>query len=84
MPVGSDPCERFFSALRRLKLWNLTTTTDHKLNGLQIHKDRDIDRALVLDKFDASGNRRIGALLAFIISYKQRERKKVTSELDVL
>ncbi|XP_071123904.1 52 kDa repressor of the inhibitor of the protein kinase-like [Mytilus edulis] len=60
MPVGS------FSALRRLKLWNRTTMTDHRLNGLallmHIHKDKEIDRNLVLDKFDASRNRRIGAL----------------------
>ncbi|CAC5375766.1 unnamed protein product [Mytilus coruscus] len=64
-PVGSVPCEGSFSALRRLKLWNRTTMTDHRLTGLalmHIHKDKDIDRALVLNKLDASGNRRIGAL----------------------
>ena len=36
-----------------------------RLNGLallHIHKDKDVDRVRVLDKFDASGSRRIRAL----------------------
>jgi hypothetical protein len=65
MPVGSVPCERSFSALRRLKGWNRTTMTEDRLNGLALlhtHKDKDVDRVRMLDKFDASGSRRMGAL----------------------
>ena len=35
-PVGSVPCERSFSALRRLKTWNRTTMTEDRLNGLAL------------------------------------------------
>ena len=65
MPVGSVPCERSISALRRFKSWNRTTMTEDRLNGLALlhtHKDKDVDRVRMLDKFDASGSRRIGAL----------------------
>jgi hypothetical protein len=39
--------------------------TEDRLKGLErihINKDKEIDRVQVLDKFDASGNRRIGSL----------------------
>jgi hypothetical protein len=65
MPVGSVPCARSFSALRRLKSWNRTTMTEDRLNGLALlhtHNNKDVDRVRVLDKFDASGSRRIGTL----------------------
>ena len=58
-PVGSVPCERSFSALRKLKTWNRTTMTEDRLNGLalfHIHKNVNIDRERVLDAFNASGN----------------------------
>jgi hypothetical protein len=64
-PFGSVPCERSISALRRFKSWNRTTMTEDRLNGLALlhtHKDKDVDRVRMLDKFDASGSRRIGAL----------------------
>ncbi len=33
-PVGSVPCERSFSALRRLKLWTRSSMTEERLSGL--------------------------------------------------
>jgi hypothetical protein len=39
--------------------------TEDRLNGLALlhtHKDKDVDRVRMLDKFDASGSRRMGAL----------------------
>jgi hypothetical protein len=46
MPVGSVPCERSISALRRFKSWNRTTMTEDRLNGLALlhtHKDKDVE-----------------------------------------
>ena len=42
-PVGSVSCERFFSALRRLKLRTRSTMTEHRLSGLAmllLHRDK--------------------------------------------
>jgi hypothetical protein len=42
MPVGSVPCERSFSAMRRLKHWSRSTMTEDRLAGLAslfIHRD---------------------------------------------
>jgi hypothetical protein len=53
MPVGSVPCERSISALRRFKSWNRTTMTEDRLNGLALlhtHKDKDVDRVIVDSK----------------------------------
>ena len=65
MPIGSVPCERSsFSALSRLKQWNRTTMVEDRLNGLallHIHRDVNVDRIQILDKF-ATGNRRIDGL----------------------
>ena len=36
MPIGSVPCERSFSALRRLKQWNRTAMIEYRLNGLAL------------------------------------------------
>jgi hypothetical protein len=45
MPIGSVPCERSFSALRRLKQWNRTAMVEYKLNGLiLLHIHRDVRR----------------------------------------
>ena len=33
-PVGSVSCERAFSALRRLKLWDRSTMNEERLSGL--------------------------------------------------
>ena len=58
------PCERPFSALRRLKQRNRTTMVEDRLNGvalLHIYREVNVGRIKILDKFD-TGNRRIGAL----------------------
>ena len=39
MPIGSVPCERSFSALRRLKQWNRTAMVEYRLALLHIHRD---------------------------------------------
>jgi hypothetical protein len=65
MPTWSVPCERSFSALRRLKQRNRTAMVEYRLNGLasklHIHRDVNVDRVKILDKFD-TGNRRIDSL----------------------
>ena len=60
MPMRSVPCERSFSAVRYLKQWNRTAIVEDRLNGLallHIHRDVNVDRIKILDKFD-TGNRR--------------------------
>jgi hypothetical protein len=62
LPVGSCSCERSFSALRRLKTFLRTTTSEERLNGLAlayIHRDIVVDLDRVLQKWDGSGHRRI-------------------------
>jgi hypothetical protein len=45
MPIGSVPCERSFSGLRRLKQWNRTAMVEYRLNGLALlHIHRDVRR----------------------------------------
>lgn len=69
LPVGSCCCERSFSALRRLKTFVRTTTSEKRLNGLAlayIHRDIDVDLDRLLQKWDGSGHRRIH--LAFAAS----------------
>jgi hypothetical protein len=64
MPIESVPCERPFSALRRLKQRNRTTMVEDRLHGLallHIYREVNVDSVKILDKFD-TGNRRIGAL----------------------
>ena len=64
LPVGSVPCERSFSAMRRLKSWTRSTMTEERLCGLAllfIHRDVYISRENVLKRFSATG-RRIGHL----------------------
>ena len=59
MSMGSVPWERSFSALRRLKQRNRTGMVEYRLNGLvlklHIHRDVNVDRVKILDKFD-TGN----------------------------
>lgn len=65
LPVGSVPCERSFSSLRRLKDWSRANMTEERLCGLALlytHRDMDVSRENVLKRFDASGHRRIGSL----------------------
>jgi len=47
MPIGSVPCKRSFSALRRQKQWNRTAMVEYRLNGLAllyIHRDVRVGR----------------------------------------
>ena len=65
LPVGSVPCERSFSALRRLKDWSRSSMSENRLNGLALlytHRDMELNYENVLRRFDASGHRRIGSL----------------------
>ena len=65
VPVGSVPCERSFSALRRLKDWSRSTMGENRLNGLALmytHRDWEISMENVLRRFDSAGHRRIGSL----------------------
>lgn len=51
LPVGSVPCERSFSAMRRLKDWSRSTITENRLSGLAllfIHRDMTVSRENVL------------------------------------
>jgi hypothetical protein len=64
MPIESIPCERPFSALRRLKQRNRTTMVEDRLNGLallHIYREVNVGRIKILDKFD-TGNRGIAVL----------------------
>ena len=64
MPIGSVPCEQSFSDVGRLKQWNRTTMVEDRFNGLallHVHRDVNVDRVRIQDKF-YTGNRRIGAL----------------------
>ena len=65
LPVGAVPCERSFSAMRRLKDWSRSTMTENRLCGLAMlyaHRDIQVDRENVLKRFDSTGHRRIGRL----------------------
>jgi hypothetical protein len=66
MPVSTASAERSFSGLRRLKTYLRSTMTEQRLTGLallHIHRSHVIDIDQVLNRFDASGHRRIA--LAF-------------------
>ena len=65
MPVGSVPCERSFSAMRRLKHWSRSTMTEDRLAGLAslfIHRDIYLCRENIMRKFDEAKKRRLGPL----------------------
>ena len=64
MSIESVPCERPFSALRRLKQRNRTTMVADRLSGqalLHIYREENVGNVKILDKFDTR-NRGIGAL----------------------
>ena len=66
-PVGSIPCERSFSALRRLKDRSRSTMTEDRLVGLALlytHRDMGLEGLAesVLKRFDCTRHRRIGQL----------------------
>ena len=59
------PCERFFSAMRRLKHWSRSTMTEDRLAGLAslfIHRDIYLCRENIMRKFDEAKKRRLGPL----------------------
>ena len=63
MPVGSIPCERFFSAMRRLKHWSRSTITGDRHAGLAslfIHRDIYLCRENIMRKFDETKKRPLG------------------------
>ena len=65
IPVGSVPCERSFSAMRRLKDWSRSSMTENRLCGLALlytHRDMEVNLDNVLARFDACRHRRIGSL----------------------
>lgn len=65
MPVGSVPCERSFSAMRRLKHWGRSTMTEDRLVGLAllfVHRHQMVSVDNILTKFANSKKRRIGPL----------------------
>ena len=65
MPVGSVPCERSFSVMRRLKHWSRSTMTEDRLSGLAslfIHRDITVCREKIMRKFDETKKRRLGPL----------------------
>ena len=60
LPVGSVPCEPSFSAMRCRSIM-----AENRLTGLAllfIHRDMTISRENILNRFDATGHRRIGQL----------------------
>ena len=65
IPVGAVPCERSFSAMRRLKDWSRTNMTESRLCGLALlytHRDMTVNVDNVIRQFGTVRHRRIGAL----------------------
>ena len=65
LPSTSCECERSFSMLRRLKSYTRSTMVEDRINGLalmQIHPEIEPDIADVINKFCASGARRLAFL----------------------
>ncbi|XP_060865885.1 zinc finger MYM-type protein 1-like [Metopolophium dirhodum] len=62
IPMNSASCERSFSCLRRLKNYLRTTMGQTRLSDLgllYIHKDKEVNKDAVIDKFCADNKRRI-------------------------
>ena len=62
LPVTSCSCERSFSALRKLKMYNRSTMCDERLSALAllyIHVEIDLDPQSSLEKFIALGPNRL-------------------------
>ncbi|XP_061196463.1 uncharacterized protein LOC133204738 [Saccostrea echinata] len=62
MPVGSVPCERSFSAMRRLKHWGRSTMNEDRLVGLAllfIYRHQAVSVRNILTRFAESKQRRI-------------------------
>ena len=58
LPVTSCSCERSFSALRKLKMYNRSTMSNERLSALAllfIHVEIDPDPQSILEKFIALG-----------------------------
>lgn len=65
LPIGTVPCERSFSAMRRLKDWSRSTMKENRLCGLAllyIHRDMDVSRENIIKSYDSTGHWRIGQL----------------------
>ena len=61
MPIGSVPCERSFSALRRLKQWTRTAMVEYRLIGSYIRsweRPGDLPRVIEILCLFASGAQR--------------------------
>lgn len=68
LSVGSVPCERSFSAMRRLKDWSRSSMTESRLNGLALlytHREMEVNFESVLRRFDATG--RLGHFLLYFL-----------------
>ena len=62
LPVTSCSCERSFSALRKLKMYNRSTMSNERLSALAllyIHVEIDPDPQSILEKFIALGPHRL-------------------------
>ena len=62
LPVTSCPCERSFSALRKLKMYSRSTMCNERLRALAllyIHVEIDPDPQSILEKFIALGPHRL-------------------------
>ena len=59
LPVTSVCCERSFSSLRRLKMWERATIGEERLCGLTMlheHRDLNVSRENILRRFDETGH----------------------------
>ena len=64
-PITTCSCERSISVLNRVKLYNRTTQTDERLNGLCLicaHRDIEIDWDKVVNTFAAENPRRMSLI----------------------
>ena len=62
IPVSSCACERSFSSMKLLKIYNRSTMTNNRLNALAIlyvHLDNHISSEEVLKRFIAHGPHRL-------------------------
>lgn len=64
LPVGTGPCERSFSAMRRIRNWLRTTMHQDRLSSLSLlHIESDLTEKLkadeITDAYDAQKKRRI-------------------------
>lgn len=66
LPVTTCSCERSLSVLRQLKTWLRSSMRNERLSGLvliHVHRIMAVDPMKVLQRWDASGHRRILVLI---------------------